>query len=60
MKSTDMPDRIHKPNPGTRIARICTECLTRKFGQPDWRCDCAGGRKTIVQTNVPYFGQSTA
>lgn len=55
-----MPERTHEAQPGVRVARICTECLMRKFGQPDWKCTCAGGRKTIVQTNAPYFGQSTA
>lgn len=60
MSAGELPERRHEPTPGVRIARICDECLTRKFGDPDWKCTCAGGRKTKDQPNQPYFGKSTS
>jgi hypothetical protein len=39
-----------------RIARICVECGSRAFGQPDWRCP-HHPTKTKDQFNRPYFGR---
>jgi transcriptional regulator with XRE-family HTH domain len=48
----------HKPRPGVRIARICTQCQRRVFSDPKWQCPEHPG-KTIAQTNRPYLGQPT-
>ena len=53
-----MSDRKHEPWPGQRIARFCTECHRRTFGDPEWKCP-DHPRKTITQPNNPYFKQST-
>lgn len=58
--SQDQPERVHEATPGVRVARICEECLTRKFGDANWKCTCKNGRATKTQANQPYFGQSTA
>jgi hypothetical protein len=48
----------HTARPGVRIARICTQCNTRRFGDPNWRCE-EHPNKTVNQANVPYLGQPT-
>ena len=51
-------ERRHVAWPGVRIARWCSECHRREFGDPKWVCPQHPG-KTITQPNKPYFGQST-
>ena len=56
---SELPERKHEPWPGIRIARFCTECQRRQFGDASWTCPEHGARKTITQPNAPYFGQKT-
>jgi hypothetical protein len=51
-------DRDWRPKPPLpgRMARICTECNERRFGEPDWNCP-RHPRKTVRQRNHPYFKQ---
>lgn len=44
---------------GLRIARICSECNRRTFGNPEWDCQVHPG-KAVDQANNRYMGKTTA
>lgn len=44
---------------GLRVARTCTECKRRGFGDPEWDCPEHPG-KAVDQANNTYMGKTTA